>query len=194
MPEALQVKLTLRGVSPLVWRRLVVNASIADALDHPDYRTLYIEVLRVADALSIQPEAFNGFDPQAFMPDTPEAVSQQSIDEMVAFNRKSAKTHSGIWRCVHAVLRLTRNSGRLFRRESGLGSSHRLQKSLSSSFTRNKKPRRKRTGYSAKKSSLSGAAGHPLARCTWPSLCHLEKILTARETRHLSKGQMLVRR
>ena len=32
------------------------------------------------------------------MPDTPEAVSQRSIDEMVAFNRKSAKTHSGIWR------------------------------------------------------------------------------------------------
>ncbi|CAN5752792.1 hypothetical protein BH24DEI2_BH24DEI2_26060 [soil metagenome] len=26
MPEAFQVKLTLRGVSPLVWRRLVVGA------------------------------------------------------------------------------------------------------------------------------------------------------------------------
>ena len=86
----------------MLFATALTNASIADALDHPDYRTLYIalgqEVLRVADALEVQPEAFNGFDPQAFMPDTPEAVSQGSIDEMVAFNRKSAKTHSGIWR------------------------------------------------------------------------------------------------
>ena len=86
----------------MLFATALTNASIADALDHPDYRTLYIalgqEVLRVAGVLEIQPEAFNGFDPQAFMPDTPETVSQRSIDEMVAFNRKSAKTHSGIWR------------------------------------------------------------------------------------------------
>ena len=86
----------------MLFATALTDASIADALDHPDYRALYIalgqEVLRVADALKIRPEAFNGFDPQAFMPDTPEAVSQRSIDEMVAFNRKSAKTHSGIWR------------------------------------------------------------------------------------------------
>ena len=86
----------------MLFATALTNASIADALDNPAYRTLYIalgrEVLRVADALEIYPEAFNGFDPQAFMPDTPEAVSQRSIDEMVAFNRKSAKTHSGIWR------------------------------------------------------------------------------------------------
>ena len=86
----------------MLFATALTNASIADALDHPDYRTLYIalsqEVLSVTDALEIQPEAFNGFDPQAFMPGMPEAVSQRSIDEMVAFNRKSAKTHSGIWR------------------------------------------------------------------------------------------------
>ncbi len=86
----------------MLFATALTNASIADALDHPNYRTLYIalgqEVLGVADALEIQPEAFNGFDPQAFIPDTPETVSQRSIDEMVAFNRKSAKTHSGIWR------------------------------------------------------------------------------------------------
>lgn len=86
----------------MLFATALTNASIADALDHPDYRTLYIalgqEVLGVAEALGVQPEAFNGFDPQAFIPDTPEAVSQRSLDEMVAFNRKSAKTHSGIWR------------------------------------------------------------------------------------------------
>lgn len=86
----------------MLFATALTNASIADALDHPDYRTLYIalgqEVLGVAEALGVQPEAFNGFDPQAFIPDTPETVSQRSLDEMVAFNRKSAKTHSGIWR------------------------------------------------------------------------------------------------
>lgn len=86
----------------MLFATALTNAPIADALDHPDYRTLYIalgqEVLRVADASGVKPEAFNGFDPQAFMPGTPEDVSQRSIDEMVAFNCKSAKTHSGIWR------------------------------------------------------------------------------------------------
>ncbi len=32
------------------------------------------------------------------MPDTDRAVSLRSLDEMVVFNSKSAKTHSGIWR------------------------------------------------------------------------------------------------
>lgn len=86
----------------MLFATALTNASIADALDHPDYRALYIrlgnEILKVAKALDIQPEPFNGFDPQAFIPGTPEDVSQRSIDEMVAFNRRSAKTHSGIWR------------------------------------------------------------------------------------------------
>ncbi len=86
----------------MLFATALTNASIADALDHSDYRALYIglgnEILAVASALNIRPEPFNGFDPHAFMPGTPEDVSQGSIDEMVAFNRKSAKTHSGIWR------------------------------------------------------------------------------------------------
>ncbi len=80
----------------------LTNDSIADCLADPNYRQLYIaiaqEVLRVADAQGIQPEAFNGFNPAAFAPDAPTAVSMQSLDEMVAHNRKSAKSHSGIWR------------------------------------------------------------------------------------------------
>jgi len=86
----------------MLFATALTDASIADALDHPDYRALYIglgnEILAVAGALNIQPEPFNGFDPQAFLPGTPGDVSQRSIDEMVGFNRKSAKTHSGIWR------------------------------------------------------------------------------------------------
>ncbi len=43
-------------------------------------------------------EAFNGFDPSAFALDAPYALAERSFDEMVIHNRKSAKSHSGIWR------------------------------------------------------------------------------------------------
>ncbi len=80
----------------------LTNESIADALALPAYRGLLIalarEVLSVALARGVQPEAFNGFDPQSFMPGASRDLSERSLDEMVAFNRRSAKTHSGIWR------------------------------------------------------------------------------------------------
>ncbi len=80
----------------------VTNDSIADCLADPAYHGVYIavaqEVMRVAVANAVTPQGFNGFDPLAFMPDTPRVDSLRSLDEMVAFNRKSAKTHSGIWR------------------------------------------------------------------------------------------------
>ncbi len=80
----------------------LTNESIADSLADPAYWDLYIalatEVLTVAAAKGIAPEAFNGFDPHAFVPGTPREISLVSLDGMVAFNRKSAKTHSGIWR------------------------------------------------------------------------------------------------
>ncbi len=86
----------------LLFATALTNAPIADALDAAPYRQLYIalarEVLAVAQAQGIRPEGFNGFDPQAFMPGTAESAAERSIDDMVAFNRKSAKTHSGIWR------------------------------------------------------------------------------------------------
>ena len=45
-----------------------------------------------------RPRAFNGFDPAAFALDAPFARSERSFDEMVVHNRRSAKSHSGIWR------------------------------------------------------------------------------------------------
>jgi len=80
----------------------VTNDSIADCLADPAYHGVYIalaqEVMRVAAANGVTPQGFNGFDPLAFLPETPREQSLRSLDEMVAFNRKSAKTHSGIWR------------------------------------------------------------------------------------------------
>jgi len=78
------------------------NDSIADSLADVAHRDVYIrlghEVLTVAIAEGIRPEAFDGFDPHAFVPTAPRALSERSLDDMVAFNRRSAKTHSGIWR------------------------------------------------------------------------------------------------
>jgi 2-dehydropantoate 2-reductase len=80
----------------------LTNDSIVDAFANPSYKDVYIElaqeVMRVAQARGIRPEAFNGFDPHAFMPGVPREVSLRSIDDMIVFNSKSAKTHSGIWR------------------------------------------------------------------------------------------------
>src|SRR6266478_3246976 len=72
----------------------LTNDAIADALADPSYRDVYVEIARevmgVARARHITPEGFNGFDPQAFAPDADRAVSEVSMDEMVAFNRRSA--------------------------------------------------------------------------------------------------------
>jgi len=86
----------------LLFATALTNDSIADALAYPQYRDMYIalaaEPLRVAQARGVQPEAFDGFDPMAFMPGADPAVSNRSLDDLVAFNRRSAKSHSGIWR------------------------------------------------------------------------------------------------
>lgn len=86
----------------LLFATALTNDSIADALALPQYFALYralgVEILRVAAAEKVRPEGFNGFDPAAFQAGADPAATQRSIDEMVAHNRKSAKSHSGIWR------------------------------------------------------------------------------------------------
>ncbi|WP_188900946.1 ketopantoate reductase family protein [Deinococcus aerophilus] len=90
------------GYGALLFATAVTHDSIADALNRPEDRALYTElgreVMRVALAHGVTPEAFNGFDPAAFLPGASDAAAHASLDEMVAFNRRSAKTHSGIWR------------------------------------------------------------------------------------------------
>jgi 2-dehydropantoate 2-reductase len=43
-------------------------------------------------------EPFDGFDPHSFTADASPAETERSLDLLVAHNRRSAKTHSGIWR------------------------------------------------------------------------------------------------
>jgi 2-dehydropantoate 2-reductase len=74
----------------MLFATAVSDLSIADALSEQRYRRLFErlaeEVLSVATA---QPEPFDGFDP---------ADLGGSIERLVEFNRRSAKTHSGIYR------------------------------------------------------------------------------------------------
>ena len=90
------------GYGALLFATALTNESIADALaserHFPVYRRLGEEVMRVAAARGATPRGFNGFDPEAFGPDAPEAATRASLAAMVAFNRGSAKSHSGIWR------------------------------------------------------------------------------------------------
>lgn len=86
----------------LLFDTALTDDSIADCLANSAYRDLHAavarEVVAVAEATGIRLEPFDGFDPSAFRPGGDRAAAVRSLDDLVAFNRRSAKTHSGIWR------------------------------------------------------------------------------------------------
>ncbi len=86
----------------MLFATALTNESIADALAMRAYRPLYIalarEILGVASARAVRPEAFDGFDPAAYFATAPAGAAERSLDALVAHNRRSAKSHSGIWR------------------------------------------------------------------------------------------------
>jgi 2-dehydropantoate 2-reductase len=86
----------------LLFATALTNDSIADVLADPRHRPLLSrlgnEVGAVAKASGVTLEGFDGFDPTAFAPGASAAALKKSFDDMVAHNRRSAKSHSGIWR------------------------------------------------------------------------------------------------
>src|SRR5665647_643560 len=86
----------------MLFATALTNESIADALAMPAYRDLWIalarEILALAQARGVSPESFDGFDPSSFLPTAPGGAAERSLDALVVHNRKSVKTHSGIWR------------------------------------------------------------------------------------------------
>ncbi len=86
----------------MLFATALTDDSIADALARPEHRTTYIalarEALAVARARGVTPEAFDGFDPAAYLPNAEPGAAARSLAALVAHNRRSAKTHSGIWR------------------------------------------------------------------------------------------------
>lgn len=76
--------------------------SMSGNFDDPDrfpiFNALAREVMTLAAARGATPRGFNGFDPSAFAPSSPESASRASIAALAEFNRHGAKTHSGVWR------------------------------------------------------------------------------------------------
>ncbi|OPA99798.1 2-dehydropantoate 2-reductase [Pseudomonas fluorescens] len=95
-----------------LWAKLIYGAqlfataltddSIADVLAMPAFRpvltALAREIASVAAAEGVTLQTFDGFDPSAFALDASAQRTAQSFDDMVAHNRRSLKSHSGIWR------------------------------------------------------------------------------------------------
>jgi 2-dehydropantoate 2-reductase len=90
------------GYGALLFATALTDDSIADVLADAGSRAVLTrvarEVMTVAAAKRIAPQGFNGFDPAAFAPGGSAAAVAAAMDVMVAFNRRSAKSHSGIWR------------------------------------------------------------------------------------------------
>lgn len=86
----------------LLFATALTDAPIADVLAAEEHRPLLValarEVVAVAEARGVRLEGFDGFDPCAFQSGAQGEQAEASLDDLVAFNRRSAKTHSGIWR------------------------------------------------------------------------------------------------
>ena len=101
----------------LLFATALTDDSIADVLESPEARPVLVrlgqEVGTVADAEGVRPEAFDGFDPAAFALGAPAAALDRSFSDMVAHNRRSAKSHSGIWRDLKVRKRKTEAEAQL---------------------------------------------------------------------------------
>lgn len=86
----------------MLYATALTDGAIWECLDHQDYRDVFIllgkEIAAVASAEQVVMEAFDGFEPAAYLPDAPLSLAYASLDAMAAHNRRSTKTHSGIWR------------------------------------------------------------------------------------------------
>ena len=86
----------------LLFATALTDDSIADVLAEKKFRPLLIalaqETVAVASAEGVSLEAFDGFNPGSFHPGGAVDRAEASLEDLVSFNRASAKTHSGIWR------------------------------------------------------------------------------------------------
>jgi 2-dehydropantoate 2-reductase len=104
------------AVGSMIFATALTDDGIADCYEgeyHELFGAIAREVLAVAKAHDIKPEPFDGFDPAAFMPNAAPEVAAVSLDKMVAFNRRSEKTHSGVWRDLAVRKRRTEADAQL---------------------------------------------------------------------------------
>lgn len=75
-----------------------MTENFADPERGPALMGLAREVMLTAAAEGVTPKPFNGFEPGAFAPGASDAAARQSLADLAAFNAKTAKTHTGIYR------------------------------------------------------------------------------------------------
>jgi 2-dehydropantoate 2-reductase len=74
----------------MLWAGAVSDLTIAESLERPEYQPLMVALAREVLAQAPVPvESFDGFDP---------ADLEGSLERLAAFNRRSAKQYSGIYR------------------------------------------------------------------------------------------------
>jgi 2-dehydropantoate 2-reductase len=92
------------GYGAVLFATALTNASIVEVLEARDARpaltALAREVMAVAAAERVTVMGFNGYDPAAFGEVPNVHAIDASFDAMAAFNRRSAKTHTGVWRDI----------------------------------------------------------------------------------------------
>ena len=102
----------------MLFATALTNESIADALALPTYRDLYItlarEILAVAAARGITPEAFDGFDPAAYLPKAtrraPRRVHSTISSHSTAARPRPTAASGGISPCGSGARKSTHNS------------------------------------------------------------------------------------
>jgi len=99
------------GYGSLLFASALTDRSIVETLDARDVRpvltALAREVMAVAAAEGVRAMGFNGYDPEAFGPGGDDDAVEASFAAMVGFNRRSAKTHTGVWRDIAVHRRKT---------------------------------------------------------------------------------------
>jgi len=90
------------GYGAMLFATALTDDSMADNFADPRRAGVFValarEVRALAEVRGVRPRSFDGYDPDAFAPGVPDARLRESLDALAAFNRASAKSHSGIWR------------------------------------------------------------------------------------------------
>lgn len=75
-----------------------MDANFSDPRRFPVFLRLGREVMAVAKARGVRPVGITGFDPEAFLPDAPEAAARACMSVLAGRRKGAAKQHSGFWR------------------------------------------------------------------------------------------------
>jgi 2-dehydropantoate 2-reductase len=99
------------GYLSMVYATALNDDAMLANFEDPERRAIFLalgrEAMAVAQARGVAPIGFAGFEPAAFMPGAAEADARKSMAALCDYRRRSAKTHSGIWRDLSVRKRRT---------------------------------------------------------------------------------------